>query len=196
MAALEWLAKPWFHSILGNHEIHHIICLGQKTLPAEWQPFFIPGDDLWIYEQDEAQYEALIGKLAELPTAITVETENGPVGLAHADLPRQFGTWAAFTETLDAGQVTINTLYEATWSRRFALYDSPTGNNNEHIVADVAALFHGHNIPQSRKPFKLGNRHYIETGGFLRRLIGLGGLSLVDIANPDNTLLAAYWPWL
>ncbi len=194
MQARDWLEKPWFHSILGNHEIHHIICHGRKSLPHDWHRFFIPFDDDWAFDVDETDYQNLITQLAKLPLAITLTSKDGPVGLVHADLPHAFDTWVAFTDTIKNNTILVEQLFEATWSRRFALCESPTRNDADHVVSDVVALFHGHNIPHERKAIAIGNRYYIETGAFLKRHMVGGGFTLVDIDQPSKPLLEAYWP--
>lgn len=192
MEAVQWLKKPWFHSVLGNHEAHHLVCHNHKTLPGESQRFFISGDDLWIWDVAESEYALLAESLTRLPIAITVETALGDVGMVHADLPEGFATWKAFTDHLDYGQLDSELLYQALWNFKQTAHSTTGESRGPSTIPDLTALFQGHSVPAAFKPLSVGNRHWIETGAFLRRTIRRGGFTLVDIASPTAPLLSAY----
>ena len=78
---LEWLAKPWFHPVRGNHEQ----MLAMATAQAIDDELYIFNGGAWFLSlPDSCQIDYEI-KLSSLPMMIEVETESGPVGIVHAD---------------------------------------------------------------------------------------------------------------
>ena len=192
MAALSWLREPWFHSTLGNHEAHHLLRT-IKDLPRQWRALVIQDDiDSWVNDVPPADYSELLKTIAMLPLAITLQSSQGPVGLLHANLPSSFPTWASFTTAINTGTLSVSDFSLAIWSRRVELNAETKVNHEEVTVSDVAALIHGHTIPYHFLPMRLGNRLFIETGAFLPRISGNGGITLVDIEDLDNPLLNAF----
>lgn len=154
--ALEWLAKPWFHAVSGNHE----------DMAIRWPNGFMDagtytmnGGGWNVANTREAQLE-FSSAFASLPVAIEIETANGPVGIVHADVPGQ--SWTRFTEDLQNSSLSkaaMDTIIDtAQWSR----------NRIDRLIKDdvigVRAVVVGHT--PVRNITVLGNVHYIDTYGW------------------------------
>ena len=88
-----------------------------------------------------------------LPVAAEGDTAEGPVGLLHAECP--FDDWQAMRD----GGLSAEELHTCLWARtRFRTQD-------ESVIRNIRAVAHGHmTIAQARQ---LGNRHYLDTGGWM-----------------------------
>ncbi|MCO7643254.1 metallophosphoesterase [Pseudomonas sp. S 311-6] len=155
---LGWLAKPWFHAAMGNHD----------DMALRWPLGNMQGDIYrrngggWNIDQDaDAQLE-IASAMARLPVAIEVETALGVVGLVHADVPCR--TWGAFCAALNGelGRAEARHAQDmAMWSRGRITDGDDSG------VPDVRAVVVGHTPLQH--PVVLGNVHYIDTGAVFGR---------------------------
>ena len=152
---LDWLAKPWFHAICGNHDF------------MTWRSALgIPYPDVdhrqwgaWLDKLSGPERTQLGRALRALPLALEVETSGGLVGLVHADCPfddwreMQAVPWDAVEPTEFLGNCCLWSIER--YSRRYA---AP--------VRNVRAVVHGHMGVES--PERLGNVHFIDTGGWLQ----------------------------
>lgn len=152
--AIDWLDKPWFFAVMGNHEqLAWRRALG-KPLPM------VRHEDVggeWMDELTPSQMQAWAKELASLPMAMEVQTDAGLVGLIHADCPyddwarmNQVDWSAPFDMRGDAG--------DCLWS--YARLDQ----GYEGKIKGLRALIHGHALLP--KPRTLGNVFYIDTGGW------------------------------
>ena len=154
LAVLEWLDQPWFHAIMGNHEM-----LAWRA--AMDDPF--PGVDhawhggSWLASLDQSDQLAIADRLRSLPVVMEVETTEGLVGLIHADCP--YDDWDELRgENWDALDDLDPSMKVSLWSSmRYAQqYTTP--------VRNVRAVVHGHTtIPAMAV---LGNVYFIDTGGW------------------------------
>lgn len=196
-AALEWLQKPWFHSVIGNHDLSHVLAAEREHIWNTWiLDMIIPTRDDWAANCAPPVYSALVAEFSRLPLAISIETSLGTVGLVHAELPHGYRTWDSFVHAIDTESIDEGALWMATWECFLDLRPVKTRDDFKFFVPDVLAIFHGHTIPWFKQPVKVGNHHYIETGAYLRARTGRdeGGFTLVDIEHPNEPLLAAWWP--
>lgn len=196
-AALEWIQKHWFHSVIGNHELSHALEAEREHISDFWILDMIASTrDDWAASCDPAIYAALVAEFSRLPLAISIETSRGTVGLVHAQLPHGYLTWRSFAQAINKESIDHNTLWMATSDRFLDLRPVKTRDELPFFVPDVLAIFHGHSIPWFKQPMKVGNRYYIETGAYLKARAGRdeGGFTLVDIEAPNEPLLAAWWP--
>lgn len=156
--ALEWIDKPWFHAVQGNHE----------DMCARWPNGNMDGGNYaanggaWNIANTPDVQRQFSDALSALPVAIQVETDTGSVGIVHADCP--FPTWSDFVWSLDDAPIS-NSMRErvidaAIWSRERIQSEDQTG------IPDVRAVIVGH-TPMKR-PAVLGNVYHIDTGGWLR----------------------------
>lgn len=151
--AIDWLARPWFHPVRGNHDDYVV-------------RFDTCDIDNWVYNggdwfaglawDDQREFAT---QFAGLPIAIEVETPAGLIGLVHADCP--FAKWSTLRLALSAPitskekNLVTNTCM---WSRSRIQSGDTTG------VQDVHAMVVGHT--PLRRPAVLGNVYHIDTMGW------------------------------
>lgn len=149
---LEWLDKPWFHPVRGNHDDY--VCRHDTCQIGNW----IQNGGIWFQGLLECEKGEYAAQFRDLPIAIEVETAGGLVGIVHADCPGiNWQTMVAALECLEGGD--LRDLRNACmWSRRRFEHIDRTG------VDGVLAVIAGH-TPVS-KPFALGNVIHIDTAGW------------------------------
>jgi serine/threonine protein phosphatase 1 len=150
--ALEFLKQPWFHPILGNHEM---LLLQTDFRDPRAVSFWQANGGQWWFEQPPAIQARLRAAIEELPYVIQVETTAGLVGIVHADVPKDL-TWQAFVDAVEAGDE--KTLETAVWSRLRAQGRWPHGVHGAHRV------FIGH-TPCWDQILQIENVLCIDTGG-------------------------------
>lgn len=152
---LDWLDKPWFHPVRGNHDDY--VCRHDTCDTGNW----LQNGGAWFMALTWAEREEFAAQFRELPIAIEVETAGGPVGLTHADCP--FPSWRFLLEKLEDGAEgnagLLRSIKNACmWSRRRIETGDQSG------VEDVRALVVGH-TPLTR-PTALRNVIHIDTMGW------------------------------
>lgn len=165
---LDWLQKPWFFAVRGNHEqmaIDYFDGFGDERIYAA------NGGGWNISSPRDRQCE-----IAEwfngLPVAIEIETSRGLVGIVHADCPTQ--SWRTLRQRLLHGTGIMQDAFVQTclWSR------SRIGMMHGDGVDDIRAVVVGHT------PVKhwtsLGNVIYIDTGAWIPEGRGGGRFTLLD----------------
>ncbi len=169
---LEWLGEPWFHACRGNHEQfvldaddaeHRELWVGSNG--GAWWQTFAPDDR-----------ERLRDAILELPFAIEIETDDGALGIVHADVPAGV-SWQRFLELLEVNRQ--EALIFAMWSRQRlqGLGAAP--------VAGVDWVFCGHT--PTRGVLRVDNVCYLDTGA----VFGLDGfadgrLTLIELHPPGQ----------
>jgi serine/threonine protein phosphatase 1 len=165
---LEWLAKPWFHPVRGNHDDY--VCRFDTCDMDNW----IYNGGSWFAGLAWDEQREFAVQFAEIPFAIEVETPGGLVGVVHADCP--FPSWDQLRHELEAPEskkqlrLVHNTCM---WSRRRVELADTTP------VEGVRALVVGHNPLLA--PLVLGNVHHIDTGGW--RSDDRGYFTLLDLST-------------
>lgn len=170
LAALDWLEKPWFYAVQGNHEDMairwpngHMDARNYNANGGGWNIMNPP--DLQITIAD---------RLNQLPIAIEVETLHGKIGIVHAHCP--FDSWDYFTAVLEDKSISKNSLNSvidsAMWSR------SRIEEGDSSQVSGVRAVVVGHT--PMRDFTSLGNTFYIDTGGWLPEHRGTGFFTVLD----------------
>jgi len=152
--ALEWLDKPWFHAVRGNHDDY--VCRFDTCDVENW----VYNGGSWFAGMAWDEQREFAAQFRDLPIAIEVETDAGLIGILHADCP--FPSWHELQFELTGQHEHKRTkLVKNTcmWSRsRFELEDTSG-------VADVLAVVVGHT--PLRAPVVLGNVYHIDTAGWL-----------------------------
>lgn len=164
---LEWLDKPWFHAICGNHDF--LTWRSALGIPYREVDHLMHGG-AWLEKVSGAKRVQLGRRLRALPLALEVETSLGLVGLVHADCP--FDDWREMQEVSWAGIDQAGALAKSClWSfeRYERQYASP--------VRNVRAVVHGHVVVRYVKT--LGNVYFIDTGGWKAD----GCFSFLDLAT-------------
>ena len=152
--ALEWLAKPWFHAVRGNHEqmaIDHVAGMSDDGM-------YIYNGGAWFLGMTKPEQVQTADAFGALPIAITLETAEGDIGIVHADCPSQ--TWSNLIAALDSahGEQVASCCM---WSR-----DRITQGFTEE-VQEVRAVVVGHTPMQNWT--SMGNVLYIDTGAVFGR---------------------------
>ncbi len=153
--APEWIARPWFHAVQGNHD----------DMAIRWPNGHMPADNYrangggWNIDQPADDQRRVSAALAGLPVAIEVETAAGLVGIVHAGCPT--ADWGAFTSMLQSPSAGMRgrAADAAQWDR------SRFKDGDESIVEGVVAVVVGHT--PTREVRILGNVWHIDTIGWL-----------------------------
>lgn len=164
--ALDWLAKPWFHPVRGNHDDY--VCRFDTCDVDNW----VYNGGSWFAGLPWDEQREFATQFRELPILIEVETPAGLVGLVHADCVMD--SWDQLKHELENPQsaqrrkLVANTCM---WSRtRVEQFD-------ERFVHGVRAVAVGHTPMNS--PLILGNVIHIDTGGWLPD--GSGHFTLLNL---------------
>lgn len=154
---LEWLDKPWFHPVQGNHED-----MAVRFTHGTRDPYhYLMNGGSWLVCKLPQEQIPFADAMVMLPYAIEVETDGGLVGVVHADVAGP--TWGGMIEAF--GQVTSKNKLRAItddclWNR------DRIQNEDRSGVADVRAVIVGHT--PLRRPVVLGNVYHIDTAGWTR----------------------------
>ncbi|HUH61058.1 MAG TPA: metallophosphoesterase [Candidimonas sp.] len=147
---IDWLNKPWFHGLKGNHEDIAIRYAKGNAIDPESYRFNGGG---WFMDLAHEEQQRYAQAFCALPMALEVETAAGLVGLVHADCPER--TWSTLDDALRASRATRDFCM---WSR------NRVQTANASRVDGVRAVVVGH-TPLAT-PLLLGNVYHIDTGGW------------------------------
>jgi serine/threonine protein phosphatase 1 len=153
---LRLIKEYWFHSVQGNHEdmlISHII---DGNDPSCW----MANGGQWIIGQCMIELTELAHLAKALPLSITVETENGGVGICHAQPPTL--NW------LDAIEPDERSKQIMLWARMWI------EDKDMDDIENAVMTFHGHT--PVNEPKQIGNVNFIDTGA-----VFTGTLSCVEL---------------
>lgn len=169
---LDWLAKPWFFAVRGNHEemaVDWANGLGDKRN-------YVANGGAWNVSNPRAHQRLFADTFEALPVALEIETDTGPVGVVHAGCP--YSDWRKFTEALKtANKAEIDHLIMmATWSRE------RIQSMDDSMVSGVRAVVVGH-TPMANVT-SLGNTIFIDTAGWHP---SGAGFTLLDVATLTAT---------
>lgn len=153
-AALEWLARPWFHTCMGNHE--DMLLNAQSHEPTRLSWLYMNGGTWWL-ETDTETRSRFLQAIPLLPLAIEVETPFGCVGIVHADVPAG-RSWPEFVQALEADDP--DACYTALWSRARAERRVSTP------VTGIDRVVCGHSITPDRRIHRKANVWFIDTGAY------------------------------
>lgn len=171
--SIEWLCRPWFHAVRGNHE-DMAIRWGSPDCRMDRENYMLNGGAWNVGNTPEERAEFRFAFEA-LPLAIEIETDHGLVGVVHAGCP--FASWQELTIILEnpdgyTRKQLKAVLEEVMWSRdRIQAMD-------DSIVDGVRAVVVGH-TPMERST-SLGNTIFIDTGGWHPRG---SGFTLLDASS-------------
>jgi serine/threonine protein phosphatase 1 len=163
---LEWLKKPWFFSVLGNHEV--IAIEYYESSGKEWNNCAICGND-WFKALPKEDQEKYVREFKKLPHVFEVETIHGTVGIVHAECTPN--DWWQFKQEYDTYA------YNALWG--YGRYSSAM-NGRHYAIDNVRYVVNGHNGVNDVS--KSENTIYVDTGK------QLGQLTLLHINDYDGQL--------
>lgn len=170
--ALEWLAKPWFFAIQGNHERMLINAYESRAESLRFQWMMWGGS--WAEDMDFDALEPFYRAFAKLPLAIELALPNGKfVGLVHAELPDTCD-WLEVKQLLsniEPGQVeaTLATS-DMLWSK-IQPYLPAAEIPRVEPVRNIDHVFHGHTIVEGYRT--ITNRTFMDLGSYESGRIGL-----------------------
>lgn len=162
---VEWLGKPWFHAVRGNHEDY--VCRYQSCDRENW----IRNGGSWFLGLHPDEQAQIADAVSAMPLAIEVETPGGLVGIVHADVPGF--EWSSIAQGADSRKVRDFCM----WSR------GRIQSENDQGVAGVRAVIVGHT--PLRRPAVLGNVYHIDTRGWIPQ--GGGYFTLLDLHTLEGT---------
>ncbi len=87
-AALEWLARPWFHAVQGNHEALAITRVRGGRLDLE---MYRAAGGSWFLDLPRKAQLRFVERFEQLPIAIEVESAAGLVGCCMQTARLQIG---------------------------------------------------------------------------------------------------------
>jgi serine/threonine protein phosphatase 1 len=156
----EWLQKPWFKPVRGNHE--HIVLQAHANPSDEKNTALLRslnGD--WWFRLSAQQQTQVANGLDSLPYARTFTCQGQRIGIVHADIYEGL-SWDDYCAQLQAGDADAREM--ALWSRwRWkAVIGSGLSASQVQPVAGVDWVFVGHS-PVDR-PTVVGNVVYTDCG--------------------------------
>lgn len=163
--ALDWLAKPWVHSVRGNHDDYVV-----RFDTCDVENWIYNGGS-WFAGLSRFEQLEFAAQFRELPFAIEVMTPRGMVGLVHADCP--VDNWRDLLGALDSKNVRNACM----WSR------TRVEQGDEREVEGITAVVVGHT--PLKVPALLGNVYHIDTGGWLPS--DGGYFTLLDLQTLEAT---------
>lgn len=171
--SLEWIDRPWFHPVRGNHDDY--VCRYDTCDIRNW----FQNGGIWFSALTSSEMGDFAVTFRDLPVAIEVETKSGLVGLVHADCP--FPSWSALRKSLgggDEGGRLRSVKNYCMWSR------GRIENSDTSGVYGVRALVVGHT--PNENPVTLGNVYHIDTMGW-RPQHG-GRFTIIDLETLEFVL--------
>jgi len=162
--ALDWIAKPWFHAVRGNHED-----IAMQYFNGKWteDSYFSNGGD-WFIRMSRERQKMFVDTFDTLPYAIDIKTKDGLIGVVHAECGNNWEDFCFFLDNPETGSRARNLEDLALWSRDKISYKDNTP------VSGVHKVYVGHTPIREVK--ELGNVVYIDTGCFYT-----GRLTVVEI---------------
>lgn len=166
--AVEWLTQSWFHAVRGNHEQMVVDVMAGRAS----EHLHDANGGAWFARLSHAERIATAEAFARLPLAIEVDTEAGPVGIVHAEVPGD--DWVAFRAMLaaiDAGESGKREHIE-----RFALWgrDVIRGRSPFSGVVGIGCVYVGHTPVAGAT--RVANVCYLDTGAVFGRAMSIAAL--------------------
>lgn len=167
---LEFLDKPWFFSIQGNHEKMLIEAKHLKTTYRSWVE---KNGGEWWENIDDRTRDQIRRTLNDLPSVFEVDTNSGRVGIVHADVPVDI-SWDQIIQKAHHDREIRD--YMA-WSRNRIKGIQLTGETTAVEGIDLVVMGH----TPVKEPLSISNLYYIDTGASYLDDENLGHLTLLQI---------------
>lgn len=146
--SLDWLAKPWFHAVRGNHEQMAIdYCAGLSD------DYYSYNGGKWMMRLSKSHGKLFAKAFSDLSIANDITVGDKKYGIIHAEVPVK--SWNDLEEVLN-GKNCDGYENVAMWSR-----DKFNGQDDS-VIDDVETVYVGHT--PLKKVETLGNVIYIDTG--------------------------------
>ena len=167
---LEFLDKPWFFSIKGNHEVMLINAKDDKSIYRSWIKH---NGGAWWKDIDSITQEKIHKRLKQLPIVFEIACDTGKIGVAHADVPVGI-SWEEIIQNIHSDEEIQNYVM---WSRNRYKYIQLTKETIAVDGIDLVVLGH----TPIAKPLHIENLFYIDTGAAFLHDEELGHLTLLQI---------------
>jgi serine/threonine protein phosphatase 1 len=151
--SIDWIGKPWFHAVRGNHEQ---MAIGVAAGKHDHMNYFSNGG-AWFLGLPPERQKLYADVFEALPYAMEIETGIGRIGIVHAECCGE--SWDDFTWSLEhpESKTKLRNVTEiALWAR------SRIRDHDQTEIKGLRALFVGH-TPVS-EVCRLGNVVYVDTG--------------------------------
>lgn len=169
---LNYLSKPWFHSILGNHESMLIgVYENGSSNPSIRQQWYSWGGS-WAEDLSDDELDVYYRAFLKFPVGIELHLKSGlKVGLIHANLPDK-ADWHTVINTLqeipdDEISSHMHLLHEMLWQKA-SIFENYSIEMDE--VKNIDHVFHGHTIVDSI--IVMENRTFMDLGSYNNNKIG------------------------
>lgn len=154
---LEWLDRPWFHPVIGNHE-DMAIRWGLPGCRMDPESYARNGG-AWNIGNTKPERLAISDVLSALPLAIEVETDKGLVGIIHAEPTEDWDELRAILQDETIPRSRLKAL------RQCLLWDrSRVEGGYQSVIKGLRAAVVGHT--PVKQPGWLGSVLYIDTGAW------------------------------
>lgn len=156
-SVLDWLDRPWFHPVIGNHE-DMAIRWGLPGCRMDLELYARHGG-AWNIGHVPAERLAISDALSAMPLAIEVETAEGLVGIVHAEPTED---WNELRGLLQDEAIPRSRLKQL---REWMLWDrSRVESGYQSVIKGLRAAVVGHT--PVKRPSWLGSVLYIDTGAW------------------------------
>jgi serine/threonine protein phosphatase 1 len=133
-ACLRLAENDWFHAVKGNHEQLFIDWFDKNDC---WNDFFRNGGN-WAYSLYDSELKELYSIAKSLPYLIEVITNDGIVGICHAEIPASIVDWNDLKNQIDDKVIQ----FETVWQRFNVKYQ-------REPIQNAFKTIHGHTILNS-----------------------------------------------
>ena len=166
---LEFLAYSWFHAVQGNHER---MLMEAHENPDDMRNWIENNGGGWWLEIDEPTQHVFRKAIGALPIGMEVETNQGLVGIVHADIPVDT-SWSGFFNQMEEDP---QLLYYAVWSRYRLKQAEVLGDVPGIEGVDLVVVGH----TPLRQAMKLRNIFYLDTAAAYSRELDDAKLTLLQ----------------
>lgn len=173
--SIYWIRQPWFHAVRGNHE--------QFVIESDPKLHFMNGG-AWFLMLSTGEQNDFRHEFNTLPFAIEIDTDDGKVGIVHAEVPDD--DWESLPKLEWAGPQRREHMESfLLWRRDIIRKRAPF-----HGVANIDKVVVGHS--PVKEVTQIHNVTYLDTGmGNGRALTllciqGEGAGTLTRIDNKDE----------
>lgn len=166
---LEFLAYDWFYAVQGNHERMLIEAVEN---PDDMHNWVVNNGGAWWHDIDEPTRHVFRKAVEALPIGMEVESDNGLIGIIHADVPTDT-SWQSFFDRMVEDPYL---LYFAVWSRNRLKRAEISGDVPPVDGLDLMIVGH----TPLRKAMQLRNIYYLDTAAAYARDIEDAKLSILQ----------------
>ena len=167
---VEFLDKPWFYAVMGNHES---MLLDSRLSEYSFHHWTKHSGGEWWNTLSETIQDQIYSRISKLPYLFEVDTAIGRVGIAHADIPSS-KNWAEIVAEISTDDDLRHYLL---WSRN--RHEQIRTRNTTHAIEGIQLVVMGHT--PHKEALRMENIFYIDTGAVYQNNNNLAKLTLLQI---------------